>query len=431
MLTAFAVLLCLSALLAWANERWVHLPSTVAVTLAGAASSIVLILLDTQGWTFGLKQQAIELWQALDFTAFVLNGILSLMLFAGAMSLDATLMMRLRAGILTFAGVSTAISTVLIGFGAWGVFHLVGLDIPLIWSLLFGALLSPTDPVAVLDMLKRAKVPKKIETLIAGESLFNDGVGVVFFIVIASAAGVGGGHTEPSLTGALVVFVQEALGGIAFGALIGWITYRLCRSIEAASVEILLTLASVVGGYVLAASLGLSGPLAMVVAGLVMSAGKERAFGEHTRERIEGFWETLDEVLNILLFAFIGLDVLLTPTAVGEVLAGLLMVVVALVARFVSVALPMTLVRRRDGYGPWTIRVLTWGGLRGGIAISLALGLPASPYRSALVTATYVVVLFTIAVQGLTVMPIVRRAAAAEAAAEAAAGETENRAARP
>ena len=431
MLTAFAVLLCLSALLAWANERWVHLPSTVAVTLAGAASSILLILLDTQGWTFGLKQQAIELWQALDFTAFVLNGILSLMLFAGAMSLDATLMMRLRAGILTFAGVSTAISTVLIGFGAWGVFHLVGLDIPLIWSLLFGALLSPTDPVAVLDMLKRAKVPKKIETLIAGESLFNDGVGVVFFIVIASAAGVGGGHTEPSLTGALVVFVQEALGGIAFGALIGWITYRLCRSIEAASVEILLTLASVVGGYVLAASLGLSGPLAMVVAGLVMSAGKERAFGEHTRERIEGFWETLDEVLNILLFAFIGLDVLLTPTAVGEVLAGLLMIVVALVARFVSVALPMTLVRRRDGYGPWTIRVLTWGGLRGGIAISLALGLPASPYRSALVTATYVVVLFTIAVQGLTVMPIVRRAAAAEAAAEAAAGETENRAARP
>ena len=431
MLTAFAVLLCLSALLAWANERWVHLPSTVAVTLAGAASSIVLILLDTQGWTFGLKQQAIELWQALDFTAFVLNGILRLMLFAGAMSLDATLMMRLRAGILTFAGVSTAISTVLIGFGAWGVFHLVGLDIPLIWSLLFGALLSPTDPVAVLDMLKRAKVPKKIETLIAGESLFNDGVGVVFFIVIASAAGVGGGHTEPSLTGALVVFVQEALGGIAFGALIGWITYRLCRSIEAASVEILLTLASVVGGYVLAASLGLSGPLAMVVAGLVMSAGKERAFGEHTRERIEGFWETLDEVLNILLFAFIGLDVLLTPTAVGEVLAGLLMIVVALVARFVSVALPMTLVRRRDGYGPWTIRVLTWGGLRGGIAISLALGLPASPYRSALVTATYVVVLFTIAVQGLTVMPIVRRAAAAEAAAEAAAGETENRAARP
>ena len=231
----------------------------------------------------------------------------------------------------------------------------------------------------------------------------------------------------------LLIFAAITLGGLgtAFGALIGWITYRLCRSIEAASVEILLTLASVVGGYVLAASLGLSGPLAMVVAGLVMSAGKERAFGEHTRERIEGFWETLDEVLNILLFAFIGLDVLLTPTAVGEVLAGLLMIVVALVARFVSVALPMTLVRRRDGYGPWTIRVLTWGGLRGGIAISLALGLPASPYRSALVTATYVVVLFTIAVQGLTVMPIVRRAAAAEAAAEAAAGETENRAARP
>lgn len=414
MLTAFAVLLCLSALLAWANERWVKLPSTVAVTLAGAGSSIVLILLDTQGWTFGVKQQAAELWRTLDFTAFVLNGILSLLLFAGAMSLDAQLMVRLKAGILTFAGASTAISTVLIGFGSWGVFHLVGLDIPFIWALLFGALLSPTDPVAVLDMLKRAKVPKKIETLIAGESLFNDGVGVVFFLVIGAAAGVGGGHADASLSGALLVFVQEALGGIVFGAVVGWVTYLLCRSIEAASVEILLTLAAVIGGYVLAAGLGLSGPLAMVVAGLVMSSGKERAFSVETREHVEGFWETLDEVLNILLFAFIGLDVLLTPTGVNEIVAGFLMIAVALAARFVSVALPMTLVRNRDGYGPWTVRVLTWGGLRGGIAISLALGLPPSPYRSTLVTATYVVVLFTIAVQGLTVMPLVRRAAEAE-----------------
>ena len=419
MLTAFAVLLTLSALLAWANERWVKLPSTVAVTLAGAAASILLIVLDTAGWTFGVKQQATQLWQTLDFTAFVLNGILSLLLFAGAMSLDAEFMVRLKAGILTFAGVSTAISTVLIGFGAWGVFHLVGLDVPFIWALLFGALLSPTDPVAVLDMLKRAKVPKKIETLIAGESLFNDGVGVVFFIVIAAAAGVGGGHTEPSLSGALIVFVQEALGGIAFGALLGWVTYLLCRSIDATSVEILITLAAVIGGYVLAAALGMSGPLAMVVAGLVMSAGKERAFSARTRVHIEGFWETLDEVLNILLFAFIGLDVLLTPIVGANVLAGVLMIVVALVARFLSVAAPMALVRRTDGYGPWTVRVLTWGGLRGGIAISLSLGLPPSPYRTTLVTATYVVVLFTIAVQGLTVMPLVRRAAAAEAAGTA------------
>ena len=415
MLTAFAVLLCVSALLAWANEKWVKLPSTVAVTLAGATASILLILLDMQGWTFGLKQQAVEVFQTLDFTAFVLNGILSLLLFAGAMSLDAQLMVRLKAGILTFAGLSTAISTVLIGFASWGVFHLVGLDVPLIWSLLFGALLSPTDPVAVLDMLKRAKAPKKIETLIAGESLFNDGVGVVFFIVIAAAAGLGGssGHAEASLAGAALVFVQEALGGIAFGAALGWVTYRLCRSIEAAPVEILLTLACVVGGYVAAAALGLSGPLAMVVAGLVMSAGKHEAFGVETGEHVEAFWGTLDEVLNILLFAFIGLDVLLTPTAGAQILAGLLMIVVALGARFVSVALPMALVRRTDGYGPWTNRVLTWGGLRGGIAISLALGLPQGPYRSTLVTATYVVVLFTIAVQGLTIMPVVRRATAA------------------
>lgn len=416
MFTAFAALLCLSAVLAWFNERFIRMPTTVGVTLAGALASILLIILDSVGVAVGLRDEAERLLQTLDFTAFVLNGILSILLFAGALNLDARQLLRQRASILTLAIFSTLLSTAIIGVTAYGVFSVVGLGVPLIWALLFGALISPTDPVAVLDLLRRAKVPKKLETLIAGESLFNDGVGVVVFIVIAGLAGVGDAHGEASLTGAALLFLQEAVGGMAFGAALGWVCYLMCRSVEGHIVEVLLTLAMVIGGYLLAAAWGLSGPLAMVVAGLAMSAGKEAAFHGDTREYVLGFWETLDQVLNILLFAFIGLDVLLTETTGQQIIASLVLIGVTLAARLVSVWLPIHLFRDRDGYGPWTVRLLTWGGLRGGIAISLALGLAPSPYRMHLVTATYAVVLFTIAVQGLTVMPIVRRVVALDKA---------------
>ncbi|WP_216324643.1 cation:proton antiporter [Deinococcus aestuarii] len=417
MLTAFAVLLSVTAVLAYLNERTLRLPTTVGVTLAGALASIGLITLDALGVP-GLRGWAAGLLQTLDFTDFVLNGILSILLFAGALGLDAGQMVRQRVSILTLALLSTLISTFLIGFAAYFVFALVGLNVPLIWSLLFGALISPTDPVAVLDLLKRARVPARIETLIAGESLFNDGVGVVIFLVLAGLAGFGGSHAEPSVAGALALFVREALGGLFFGALLGGLGYALLRSIEQHAVEVLITLAVVVGGYVAASALGISGPLAMVVAGLVISATKDRAFGAETRAHVEGFWETIDQVLNILLFAFIGLDVLLTETTGPQVVASVLLIGASLAARWLSVALPFALVRAREGYGAYTVRLLTWGGLRGGIAISLALSLPDSPYRTHVVTVTYAVVLFTIAVQGLTIMPLVHRAA--ESSGEAA-----------
>ncbi len=413
--SAFVVLLCLTAVLAWFNERFVRIPTTVGVTLAGALSSLLLLGLEGLGVSVGLKARAQEMLQTLDFTTFVLNGILSVLLFAGALGLDARQLLRQRAGILTLATVGTVLSTVLVGLGTWAAFAVVGLDLPLQWAFLFGALISPTDPVAVLDLMRRTRVPEKLRTLFAGESLFNDGVGVVVFVVLAGLAGASGaGHADATLTGALLVFVREALGGIVFGAALGWLGDRMCRSIDGHIVEIVITLALVAGGYLAADRLGVSGPLAMVMAGLVVSAGKDQAFDPVTREQLDGFWETLDQVLTILLFSFIGFDVLLTETVGPQVLASLLIVVVALVARFVSVAVPMRFVRRRDGYGPWTVRLLTWGGLRGGIAISLALGLPASPYRTHLVTATYAVVLFSIAVQGLSVMPLLRRAAAAD-----------------
>ncbi|MEW6422248.1 MAG: sodium:proton antiporter [Deinococcota bacterium] len=412
MLTAFAVLLCVTAVLAYLNERFFHFPTTVGVTLAGALASIVLIGLDALGVP-GLREWATEVLQTLNFTEFVLNGILSLLLFAGALSLNAGQMLRQRVSILTLAILSTLLSTFLIGFAAYFVFGLVGLHVPLMGALLFGALISPTDPVAVLDLLKRVRVPARIETLIAGESLFNDGVGVVIFLVLAGLAGVSGNHTSPDTLGALLLFVREALGGMLFGAALGAVGYAMLRSIEQHAVEVLITLALVVGGYVAAAALGLSGPLAMVVAGLVISAVKEQVFGREVREQVEGFWETVDQVLNILLFAFIGLDVLLTHTTGPQILASVLLIGVALAARWISVALPFLLVRAREGYGAYTVRLLTWGGLRGGIAISLVLGLPNSPYRTHLVTATYAIVLFTIAVQGLTIMPLVHKASAA------------------
>jgi CPA1 family monovalent cation:H+ antiporter len=412
-LTAFAALLCSTALLAWLNERFLRIPTTVGVTLAAALASGLLMLVNAFGVDLGLRETAESVLKTLDFTDFVLNGILSILLFAGALSLDARQLLRQRASILTLATVGTLISITLVGIGAWAVFGVAGIAMPIAWALLLGSIISPTDPVAILDLLKRARVPERLRTLIAGESLFNDGIGVVMFVVLGGVVGLGTDHGdfEPTVGGVALVFVREALGGMAFGAVLGYVGYWLTKSIDGHVVEVILTLAMVVGGYSGAVALGLSGPLAMVVAGLIMSAGKEIAFHGETRHHVEGFWETLDQVLNIVLFAFIGFDVLLAETTGPLLLASLGIVVVALVARFVSVAVPVRVLRERDGYGPYTTRLLTWGGLRGGIAISLALGLPDVEYRPAIVTATYVVVLFTITVQGLTVGPLIRRAA--------------------
>ncbi|MFC4424729.1 cation:proton antiporter [Deinococcus navajonensis] len=420
MLTAFAVLLGITALLAYLNERYLHFPTTVGVTLAGALASVVIFLLSALGLPH-LRDWAAGLLETLDFTEFVLNGILSVLLFAGALGLDARQLLRQRASILTLAFFSTLISTFLIGLAAYGVFALVGLSVPLMWALLFGALISPTDPVAVLDLLKRAQVPKKIETLIAGESLFNDGVGVVVFLVLAGVAGIGEHvHGEVTALSVLGLFAREALGGLLFGGALGLLGSYLMRRIESHAVEVLITLALVIGGYVAAAALGISGPLAMVLAGLVISAVKHEVFTPATREHVEGFWETTDQVLNILLFTFIGLDVLLTETNGAQILASVLLIAVALGVRWLSVALPMVFLREREGYSKYTVRLLTWGGLRGGIAISLALSLPDSPWRHYVVTVTYAIVLFTIAVQGLTILPLVRRASAATEALEQA-----------
>ena len=413
MATAFVALLVGTALLAWLNERFLRIPTTVGVTLAAALTSVLLMVADALGPGIGLRDTVQGLLETLDLTTFVLNGILSILLFAGALSLDARQLMRQWASVLTLATLGTLISITLVGLGSWAVFAVAGVGMPITWALLFGAAISPTDPVAILDLLKRARVPERLRTLIAGESLFNDGIGVVVFVVLGGVVGLGVEHGdfEPTVGGVALVFVREALGGLAFGAVVGAVGFWLVRSIDGHVVEVILTLAMVVGGYAAAVALGISGPLAMVVAGLIMSAGKEVALHGETRHHVEGFWETLDQVVNILLFAFIGFDVLLAETDVTLLLVGLAVVPVTLLARFVSVSAPVRMLRDRDGYGPYTTRLLTWGGLRGGIAIGLVLGLPNVEYRPVIVTTTYVVVLFSIAVQGLTVGPLIRRAA--------------------
>lgn len=416
MLAAFAILLGVTAALAWLNERFLRIPTTVGVTLAAALTAMGLTVTHRLGFGNALYDQVVGILQTLDFSDFVLNGVLSVLLFAGALALDARQVWQQRRSILVLAVFGTLLSTALIGLGAWGVFALVGLGVPLVWAIVLGSLLSPTDPVAVIDMLGRARVPERLKVLIAGESLFNDGVGVVLFIVATAVAGVGAHGVELSFIGVVELFLREALGGVLLGLVLGWVTSWACRTIDGHVVEVLITLSMVVGGYALANVMGVSGPLAMVVAGLIMSATADVAFDAETKSQVIGFWETLDQVLNILLFAFIGFDVLLTDTAVPTVVASVLMIAVALVARLVSVGVPLALSpRSRRFYGPWTARLLTWGGLRGGIAISLVLGLPSSPYTSQLVTVTFAVVLFSIAVQGLTVMPIARAAGEADA----------------
>ncbi|WP_424949573.1 cation:proton antiporter [Deinococcus sp.] len=424
MLDAFAVLLCLTALLAFINERFVRLPATVGVALGGMLLALLLGLLSL----LGVKAPANVLGGLLthlDFSKFVLNGVLSLLLFAGALGLDTRQILAQWRSILSLALVGTLLSTALIGVSSWWLLNALGLPIPLGGALLFGSLISPTDPVAVLDKIKQYALPARSEALIAGESLFNDGVGVVLYLTLLGVvAAVPGAHgAGEGLGGAVLLFGREALGGALFGVVLGGLGALALRQIEQEGVETLIMLALAVGGYAAATALGLSGPIAMVLAGLCLSEVKSRVFGGSSVEHIRSFWHTIDQVINMLLFTFVGLDVLLLRPSGLEVGVGALLVGVVLAARLLSVALPLRVLRRREGYGRYTVRLLTWGGLRGAIAISLALGLPESSYRETIITVTYIIVLFTILVQGLSIGPLVQRAVTASREPPGGTGE--------
>jgi CPA1 family monovalent cation:H+ antiporter len=312
---------------------------------------------------------------------------------------------RWQVGMLAVLG--TLLSTLAVGFGAWVALPWVGLDLPLIYCLLFGALISPTDPIAVMGILKTAGAPKNLELVIAGESLFNDGVGVVIFSLLLGMLVSG---SSPTAAQGLTLLLREAGGGIVFGLVLGYITFRLLRSVDNYQVEVLLTLAAVTGGYAVASRLHVSGPLAMVVVGLMIgNGGRALAMSDTTRHYVDLFWELIDEILNAVLFVLMGMEVLLISFSASIFTAAAVAVVVTLLARALTVGLPVAALpgvfKLPKGSG-W---VLTWGGLRGGISVALALSLPAGPHRDTILALTYCVVVFSILGQGLSIGQVVRR----------------------
>jgi len=408
----FAVLVTLAAVFGFVNERTVRLPTAIGVTLASLVLSLGLIVLDLVGLPFGAWAERV-LGQV-SFGELVMQGMLSFLLFAGSLHVDLNQLARHRWPILFLATFGVVVSTLLVGGAVWWLLGLLGMAIPFIWALVFGALISPTDPIAVLGILRRAKTPKSVETLITGESLFNDGVGVVVFTaIVALAAPAAGGHGAGGVGAAEVgmLFLEEAVGGVAFGLVLGLAAYWMLKRIDNYSVEVLITLALVAGGSVVAGAIHTSGPLAMVVAGLFIgNRGRRFAMSDQTRRNLDTFWELVDEILNALLFVLIGLEVLVLDLSWREVLVGLGAIPVVLAARLVSVGSTIGTLRMvRRPFERYTIRVMTWGGLRGGISIALALSLPQSPERGLIVGITYVVVVFSILVQGLTVEPLARR----------------------
>ncbi len=399
-----AVLLGFAALFGYLNLRLFRLPSTVGLMLGALLFSLSLLLLARFGIHF--EDQARALLGEIDFTDTVLHGMLSFLLFAGALHIDLNDLRRHQWVILVLATVGVLCSALMIGLGSWYLFAWMGFDLPLIYCLLFGALISPTDPIAVLGILKSAGAPRALEIKIAGESLFNDGVAVVLFLALLGLL-EGGFELTPASLGLL--FLQEAVGGVLFGLAIGYGAYLLLHSVDDYAVEITITLALVAGGYALAEHWHLSAPIAIVVAGLLIgNHGRRFAMSERTVEHLDSFWALLDELLNAVLFVLIGLELLVLQLQWSVLLAGVLVVPLVLMARLVSVGLPIGLFRLRRRFEPGSVAILTWGGLRGGISIALVLALPAGIEREFLLTVTYCVVVFSILVQGLTIGRLVR-----------------------
>ena len=401
-----AILITLTALFSYFNYRYIKLPTTIGVMLMALATSLVLLGLAALGLP-GVREMATRVVASIDFNQTLMQGMLSFLLFAGALHVELNDLAENKWPIAVLSIGGVLLSTLIFGAAIYLVLNSLDLGLGFGYCLLFGALISPTDPIAVLAILKSANVPKNLEVTIAGESLFNDGVGVVAFIILGEVVLSG----QPlSASHVAMLFLEEAVGGAVFGLLIGWIAYRLLKSVDNYHVEILLTLALVTGGYALAVALHVSGPIAIVVAGvLVGNQGRLFAMSEQTRRNLDMFWELIDEILNALLFLFIGLEVLLLAFTERLVLAGLLAVPALLLARWTSVALPVALMRSRHRLGRGAVAIMTWGGLRGGISVALALSLPPGPERERVLAVTYVLVVFSILVQGPTMNRLIRR----------------------
>ena len=401
-----ALLLVFAAVCAYVNFKFVGLPMTIGVMTLALAASMLLIGLDAAGVSF--RDRAEILLESLDFQKLLLDGMLAFLLFAGALHVDLSDLREQKWVVATLATVGVLVSTFIVGGLLFYLLPLFGLHGKFSPCLLFGALISPTDPIAVIGMLKRAGVPRSLEVKIAGESLFNDGIGVVVFLVILEI--VAEGHPF-SLGRAGYLFATEAVGGGLLGLACGYVAYLMLKSVDEYKVEVLITIALVTGTYALGTHFHLSGPIAVVVAGLLIgNQGRAFAMSERTEQHVDAFWELVDDILNALLFVLIGLELIVIHVNGRFFLVGMAMIPAVLLARLASVACTLGVLRRRSPFTGGTTAVMTWAGLRGGISVALALSIPHKvESRTAIITITYAVVVFSIAVQGLTVPWVVRK----------------------
>ncbi len=394
-----SLLLCLAAVFAYINYKFIKLPTTIGIMLLSLSFSLVLLLFGEFG--FSLDEQAEELVKSIDFNEALLHGMLSFLLFAGALHVNINDLREQKWVIGTLATVGIISSTFIIGTIMYYILQWLGIPVAYIYCLVFGSLISPTDPIAVMGILKIVGAPKTLETKIAGESLFNDGVGVVVFLVLL---GIAAGGDEVTATHVIKLFSIEALGGVFFGLGLGFLGFFMLRGVDNYQVEALITLALVSGGYAFAESIHVSAPIAIVVAGLFIgNQGRTLAMSDKTRKRLDDFWELIDEILNAILFLLIGVELLILTFTNQFMIAGLLAIPVVLLARFVCVGVPIKVMRKFRTFSPYATTILTWGGLRGGISVALALSIPEGPAREPLLVITYFVVVFSILVQGLTI----------------------------
>lgn len=400
------ICLVLTALFAYVNHKYVGLPTTIGVMGIAQVFSFCLFGLNYLG-IGALHQYEVSLLSSIDFSQVLMEGMLSLLLFAGALHVDLSELKAYSWQILVLAVFGTVLSTVLVAVGLWYILPITGFTLPFAYCLVFGALISPTDPIAVMGIMKSAGAPKSLELVISGESLFNDGVGVVLFALVLGMITSG---ESPTVSHGAMLLLHEAGGGIVFGLVLGYITYLLLKSIESYMEEVLITLAAVMGGYALAMHLHTSGPLSMVIVGLIIgNHGRAKAMGDTTRQYLDMFWELLDAMLNSVLFVLIGLEVIIISYSTRMFLAVLPVIALSLLARLISVGIPTGFFRKtfKLPHGAW--QILTWGGLRGGISVALALSLPPGPERDIVLALTYSIVVFSILCQGLSIGTVIRR----------------------
>ncbi len=394
------IIIVLTAVFGYINSKYIKLPATIGIMIISLIASLVVIGIGFFNPEFFRKTT--EAMSTIDFQTALMKVMLSFLLFAGAIHIDSSKLKTEGVSILVFATIGVMISTFIVAFLLYFVAGWFGIHIYFIYCLLFGALISPTDPIAVLGILKQSKIPSSLEIKISGESLFNDGVAIVIFITISEV--ISAGIEKVSFTEVSWLFIREAGGGILFGVILGYMGFWFLRSIDNYIVEVLITLSIVMGGYMLANQLHISGALAMVVAGIITgNKSREQGMSDTTREYIDRFWEMMDEVLNAILFMLIGFEMLIIPFNFTLLWLGCITIIIVLLARFISVAIPITILKYKKTFEKNVIPILTWGGLRGGISVALALSLPSSDFKVIFVAITYIIVLFSIIVQGLTI----------------------------